>query len=344
MKNVLFIISSIQNIGGSERVAITIANNLSKHFNVTILSRGVKGKKNSYFLSKSVTDIKFYGGSIKFLAYTNRFVKNNNPDLIVIHTMTKLTPLLLLTGIKAHSIWSLEHTSYQFHSNFFKLLRMSLYQRLDNILVFTSDQKAIYDKINSNVNIIRNPSPYPITDKKYNSSSKTILSIGKLAHHKGYDMLISAWASVENEHPDWHLHIYGMGDDYKLLLNKIHALGLKNISLKGQTTNPLKAYQESSFYVMSSRFEGLPMVLIEAQSLGLPIVSFDCPTGPGEIVKDNVNGILVSQNSEDELAEAILYLIEHPSERAKMAIEAKNAALRFNTDSVINSWLKLINH
>lgn len=342
MKNILFIISGIHKLGGSERVAISLANELSKSYKVTILSRGNNSTKNAYPLIPAVNDIKIDGNNLAFIKHIKRYVKENSPDKIIIHTMSKLTPILLLSNLNIDSIWSLEHISFESHPKFYQLLRKLLYRKLEKVLVFTDSQKEIFLNYGNNVEIIRNPSPFPITTNTYNTDSKIIVSIGSLEHRKGFDMLIESWSIVSSKHPDWTLNIYGEGKDKDFLQSKINDLNIKNINLKGQVHDTCSVYDNASFYVMSSRFEGLPMVLIEAQSRGLPLVSFDCPTGPREIIENEKNGILVPPNDVQLLAISIIELIDDSQKRSNMSYVSKQNAENFTSNNVINSWIKLL--
>lgn len=339
MKKIFFIISSLQSLGGTERVVATLANHLCKVYDITILSQDLNIKDNAYPLDPSIKDIKSPKGSLNFILHIKKHIKYENPDFVVIHTMSKLTPILLLSGITARRLWSMEHISYEFHNKLFQQLRVLLYSKLDKVLVFTENQKEIYANFSTNVDIIKNPSPLDINNKAYNKDSKTIISIGRLTYQKGYDILIKSWAEIERSHPNWSLNIYGEGEDKKDLIRLIKKYSLKNIHLKGQTFDICSIYDSASFYVMSSRYEGLPMVLIEAQSRGLPIVSFDCPTGPNEIVKNGVNGILTPPNDYVCLSKNIDTLIKNPSIRSKMSTKSLELSKQFLTSEVAKSWI-----
>lgn len=342
MKHILFIISGIYKLGGSERVAISLANELSKSYKVTIISRGDKNTKNAYPLLPAVNDIKIDGNSLSFIKNINRYIRDNSPDKVIIHTMSKLTPIFLLSNLNIDSTWSLEHISFESHSKFYKYLRKLLYRKLEKVLVFTDSQKEIFVNFSDNVEIIKNPSPFSITTNSYDTDSKIIVSIGSLEHRKGFDMLIDSWSIVSREHPDWTLNIYGEGKDKDFLQSKINNLNIKNINLKGQVHDTCSIYDNASFYVMSSRFEGLPMVLIEAQSRGLPLVSFDCPTGPREIIENAKNGILVPPNDVQLLAINIVKLINDTQKRSNMSYTSKQNAEKFTINNVVNSWIKLL--
>lgn len=343
-KKILFIISSIEKLGGSERVATSIANELCHQFKISIVSRGNINQPSAYKIDPSIEDIRCKGSQLSYIKFIKEYIKNDNPDIVVIHTMSRLTPLLLMSGINAKSLWSLEHTSFEFHSLRMKILRRLFYRRLDNILVLTQTQKNIYHKMDKslNVTVMTNPSPFPISDNSYDEKSKIIISVGSLEYHKGFDLLIDSWSKIHANYSDWSVHIYGEGSEKNNLQNQIDELGIKNIHLKGQISDICNIYDTSSFFVMSSRYEGLPMVLIEAQARGLPLISFECQSGPAEIIENGVNGILVSSNNTNKMSEAIESLISNPGKRISMSNNSKRLSQKFLLSKVVNSWKKLI--
>lgn len=340
--NILFIINSLEKYGGTERVATNIANDLSYYHKVTILSKSFSSKKNAYLLNDSVNDIKFSGGSLVFVKKCKKYIDESNPCIVIIHTMSKLTPILLLAGIKNKRIWSVEHISYGFHNNLFRYLRNRLYKKLDRVITLTHEDSKNYQNITNKISIIPNASPLPIKKTINNSESKIIVSIGRLTFQKGYDLLIKAWLGVEKVHPDWMLHLYGEGEDKEKLEKMIMNYGIKNIVFKGLTSDVQAVYDSAAFYVMSSRYEGFGMVLIEAQSRGLPIVSFDCPSGPSEIVNDGVDGYLVKNGDIELLSRKVNYLIQYPNIRRDFSKNALVSAKRFESKIITNGWIDLI--
>lgn len=340
--HILFIINSLESKGGTERVASLLANWLSSFHELTILSKYFDGRKNAYWLDKSVNDIKLIGNDFTFISKCKQHILQSNPDLIIIHTMSKLTPVLLLRDIKANNIWSLEHISYNFHSCLFRYLRQKLYRKLDKVITLTHEDAKNYDFVSDKLSVIANSNSLPIRKSVNSLDSKIVVSIGRLTYQKGYDLLIKSWALVEKKHPDWSLHIYGEGKDEGNLKRLISNYKLKNVVFKGLTSSVQAAYDEAAFYVMSSRFEGFGMVLIEAQSRGLPIVSFDCPSGPAEIISEGIDGYLVENGNVKMLAERIAYLIDNGSMRQVLSANALISAKRFEPEQIINQWITLI--
>jgi len=337
---IVFLIASLEGFGGTNRVATLLTNKLSSYYEVAILSRYCCN--NTYLLDRAVADIKFAGNNLSFIKQCNQYIEQNNPDIVIVHTMSKLTPVLLLSGIKAKNIWSIEHISYEFHSWIFQQLRKRLYSKLDKIITLTNHDAVNYKQFSNNVKVIANATPIEIKNKTYQAKSQTIVSIGRLTYQKGYDRLVEACSLVEKKYPDWSFHIYGEGEDREKLEQMIRDYKLSNISLKGMTNDIQSIYDNAAFYVMSSRFEGFGMVLIEAQSRGLPIVSFDCPSGPAEIISEGIDGYLVENGNVEMLAERIAYLIDNESIRQAFSANALISAKRFEPEQIINQWITLI--
>ena len=205
--------------------------------------------------------------------------------------------------------------------------------------------KAYQRKFNGikNITYIYNPSPfeneYGVENKK---RENTIISVGRLTKVKGFDLLLDAWKSIEHIHQSWSLEIVGSGEEYELLNLKINKLKLKNVKILPFTKNIEEYYKKASIYVLSSRYEGFPMVLLEAQSYGVPIVSCDCETVPREIINNNVDGILVEKNNVIELANAITYLIKNPKKRDEFSENAIKNSKKFTTDKIIEKWEVII--
>lgn len=189
------------------------------------------------------------------------------------------------------------------------------------------------------------PNLLPFSPEKGSSClEKRIISIGRYSEQKGYDRLIEAWIKVNRKHPDWHIRIYGEGQDRNSLQELIEKHHIENsFSLCPPTKSIQEKYLESSIYVMSSRFEGLPMALLEAMACGVPCISFDCPYGPAEIITPEEDGILVKNGNTDELADAICRLIEDTDKRIRMGKQAQKNIQRYSREEVMKLWDELFN-
>jgi glycosyltransferase involved in cell wall biosynthesis len=215
-----------------------------------------------------------------------------------------------------------------------KYLYISKY---DKFIVLTKADLQNWKKY-PNVEFIYNILPFYPKETAF-LNAKRVISVGRLALQKGYDMLVEAWEKVYQIYPDWKLDIFGEGEDYDFLCQLISSKKLEHvIMINTPTKNIISEYLNSSIYVMSSRYEGFPMVLLEDMSCGLPCVAFNCPDGPLEIITDNEDGFLVGNGNIQEMAEKIMLLIENEDLRKKMGIKAKENVKRFSPDIIMKEW------
>ena len=213
-------------------------------------------------------------------------------------------------------------------------------KRLDKFIVLTDEDRRNWNELD-NVAVIPNPLPFmpeitnPLTKKR-------VIAVGRYVYQKGFDMLLKAWTIVEKVCPDWTLTIFGDGNrlEYETMVEELK-LDKSRCKILGPTGQIQAEYMKSSLLVMSSRFEGFGMVLVEAMACGLPVVSFDCPCGPKDIIHDGVDGLLVESGNVEKLGEAMIWMIQHPEKRESMAIEAINNVKRFQMDNIAKQWKQL---
>lgn len=215
-------------------------------------------------------------------------------------------------------------------------------KQLDALVVLTQYDAESWKEVKT-AKVIPNPSPF--IPKQFSSCrNKRIISVGRLSEQKGYDMLIDAWQMVSKKHPDWELNIYGEGLLKDKLEMQIKENGLnKTLHICKPTSDIAEKYIESSIYVMSSRFEGFGLVLIEAMACGVPCISFDCPYGPSDIIRQNEDGLLIENGNVAKLAEALIYLIEHEDVRIRMGNAAKTNSQRYMPEQIMNLWIEFFN-
>lgn len=189
------------------------------------------------------------------------------------------------------------------------------------------------------------PNPLPLTGKPVpEAREKIVLALGRFHPQKGYDRLIPAWKSVAAKHPDWSLHLYGAGGEKERYAEMVRREGLAGrIRIQDAVQGVEPLLDSASLYVLSSRYEGFPLVLLEAMQRGLPCVSVDCPSGPREIIRDGEDGFVVPDADLGALADKVNYLIEHPAERTAMGIRARENIKRYAPDAIMKQWVALFN-
>lgn len=340
---ITFIINSLKDKSGTERVACLLANLFVERLGhqVSIINRDTSYENVSYPINKQVEVIPLSGNLLGFYKKTQKKITSQQPDCIIIHNMGKLSLLCSLLSKKNSRIISVEHVAFPSRLWYVKLLSKVLYKKYDKVVTLSYKDSTFYKK--EKTCVIHNISPFEkMEGREYDTDSKTIVSIGRLTYQKNFEALIKAWSRIEGDLPQWKMEIYGKGEDYHMLKENIQQLNIKRLFLKGESKNVSQVYQNASFYVLSSRFEGLPMVLIEAQSYALPIVSFDCPYGPSEVVKHSENGLLVENQNINQLAEAIKLLAKSPERRQLYSQKAKEHSIKFSSENILKQWEKLL--
>ena len=315
-------------------------------------------RNKSYFHPKNL--IKF---PLHYLRL-RKTIKRIQPDIVITPHYGPGYLMLPFIYPKAKKIREF-HSSRYFESRARKknrsLIKKWLYalndfieKKYDKLIVLTPDEQQHFKSNNTQVipNGITPPlegSPGAVKSPLEGGlrgvlPNNTIISAGRIASVKGYEKLIKAWAIVNQKHPDWKLEIYGSGENSYVnkLQKQIDKLGLQEaICLCGQTDQMQKKMQESQAYVMSSLTECFPMVLLEAQVVGLPVISFDCPYGPKNIITHGKDGLLVENQNSDKLAEAIIQLIENTDLRKKMGKQAQLNVQKLNQENIMQQWITL---
>ena len=212
--------------------------------------------------------------------------------------------------------------------------------RLDKLVVLTETDKDAWSELD-NVVAIPNPSPFipisvsPLTEKR-------VIAVARYSYEKGIDLLLRAWAEVENYCDDCRLDVFGDGDRTPYV-DQMNQLGIDKTrcQLHGRTDDVEKEYCNSSIFVLSSRFEGFGMVIVEAMACGLPVVAFDCPWGPRSIIQDGEDGLLVENGNWLSLAQGIISMMQDADKLKEMANAAQRNVQRFNMDNIAKHWKQL---
>ncbi|MDM8153175.1 glycosyltransferase family 4 protein [Bacteroides gallinaceum] len=213
-------------------------------------------------------------------------------------------------------------------------------RRFDKFVVLTEEDKGYWGNL-PNITVIPNANTFA-TSQAAALENKKVIAIGRYTYQKGFERLIEAWNILSPGFPGWKLDIIGNGEERDKLQDLIHAYHLDGqVTLVSPTKSIDKVYLDASLLAMSSRYEGLPMVLLEAQAFGLPIVSFACKCGPKDIVTDGETGFLAAENDIKGLAQQMAKLMENTQLRKQMGRKAKEASRRYAEDAVMAKWTAL---
>lgn len=359
MRKVSFVTTDITQPAGTERVIINLSNYFSSHgVLVELHSLSTSGGTAFYELDDRIkiihhglsdysTENNFFIKAFRKLTNTLRVkscLKSINGDFIIGTGKHINTYLAVFKKSKQHKIIGCEHFAYNAPmSRFTKAIRNYFYKKLDYLVVLTEKDREFYSRFVSNVYCIPNSySFYP--ENSSSLDNKIVLAIGRHTPQKGYDLLLPVWKEVAAEYPDWTLHIIGTGPLLKERESQAASLNLKEtVKFLPPAKDIVNRYLESSVFVMPSRYEAFPMVLLEAEACGLPCVAYDCDTGPGEIIRHGEDGFLVPVGDANQFKEQLTKLISNATLRNEMAKAARQNVKRFGIDEIGGLWEKLFN-
>ena len=367
----VYVTPALYMAGGVERVLTTKANYFAEHFgyDITIILSEGKGKPLFYPLSEKITvinlDVNFEElwtcSLVKkvfvYLKKQRRFRKLLTAELM------RLRPDITVSMLRReinfiNEIPDGSHKVGELHINranyrnfnteqagfgkrlFSKLWSHSLVEhlkKLDRLVVLTEKDREAWTELDRVVAI---PDPLPFVPKAVSPlTKKRVVAIARYSHEKGIDLLLRAWAEVEKQQTGWRLDVYGDGDRtaYEQLMDELQ-IDRGRCRLHPRTNDVERVYCQSSIFVLSSRFEGFGMVIIEAMACGLPVVSFDCPWGPRSIITDGEDGLLAENGDAVNLAKQLHSLMDDSARRKDMAQAALCNVRRFRVESITQQW------
>ena len=354
MKNIAIVINNITLRAGTERAVCNLSNMLSQSgkYKPYIISLNSNSGEAAYKIGNDVklfhlnlplykykiTRLKLYFSMVNLIK--DICIKENIK--IVIGTSSGINiSLFFLKGII--KVIACEHMNYMAASISSRILRKIIYRYLNAVIVLTISDSKHYLYLKK-LFIIPNSVSFEITEYS-NLSNKVILAIGRFTYQKGFDLLINAISLIKDFFIGWEIKIIGSGEDKEKLINQINFFKLENIiKLYPPTENIIQEYLNSCFFVLSSRFEGFPFVMIEAHSCGLPVISFNCPEGPSEFINHNIDGIIIENGNIKELSKAILNLIKDEEKRKFLGHNAIKNSEKYKPENIYPLWENLIDN
>ncbi|MDQ6641023.1 MAG: glycosyltransferase family 4 protein [Actinomycetota bacterium] len=228
------------------------------------------------------------------------------------------------------------------HTRQLEVLRKAV-PKLDGYVMLTEADRHDYQRdlgpIDTELAVIRNAVSWELDPRPADPENKVIIAAGRMVARKAFGRMIKGFAPVARTHPDWQLHIYGRGVRHDPLLQIVSDLGLESqVMLKGYTRDVQEAFRSASICAMSSTSEGFPMVLIEAMHVGLPLIAFDCPRGPGEAIVHGRNGLLIPEGPVEAFTDGLRTLVEDVELRRRMGGFALEDAQQYTVEKISGDW------
>lgn len=375
---IIYILKSFAQLAGTERVVADKINYLAQNgYIITLVTYEQGNHPLAYTLFHNVKHIDLntrfftlykyplFARSIYYFKLLRIFrkrlqktVNEQKPDYIITTTYSlKVAKDILRVKGNARTIMEshISHDSVIRHHDFkknslsrfiFKLYdkrNLRILREFDHFITLTKEDSIQWNKCGIWTKVIPNPvTKYPEDIPPKKICRNRIIAAGRLNHQKGFDKLIDAFSLISPKYPNWRIDIFGQGELERELSSQIISKGLEGrITIHQPTMNIYKEYLQSDFYVLSSKFEGFGLVLIEAMSCGIPVVSFDCPYGPKEIVTDSQEGFLVENGNVGQLAEKMEWMINHEEERTIMGEQARITAKKYEINRIMIEWEKL---
>lgn len=366
--HILFTITSLSS-GGAERVTANLSNEwIKRGYEVTIVT--IASKKDDFYElnskinriglnldNNSANPLQAIIANTKRIISIRKVLKKIKPDFVIgMMPVSAVLTIIASMGLKNRIIACERNYPPMSELNrFWAKLRRITYPKAAVVTAQTSEiAKWIKDNIKVKVvEVIPNPIVFPLPNNNPIIKPESIvakedlllLAVGKLKKQKGLDLLISAFCALHEQFPEWKLVIIGDGKMKSSLENVINERKLVNkILLPGRVGNIADWYNRADIYVMSSRFEGFPNTLAEAMAHGCPVISYDCPTGPSDLIRNDINGVLVKQTgSIDALVSALTELMINENKRNQLSEKAVEVRETYSLPKILTKWDTIFN-
>ncbi|MEG1410487.1 MAG: glycosyltransferase family 4 protein [Romboutsia sp.] len=344
---ILFIINNINQVGGIDRVLNGLSNYFTEKFNYKVEILSIYTKKSELFYKYNDL-VKITHGCKQLTNNKKQLIKdikslllNCDADIIItFHGFISTSVLLNKKILKNKKIIVTEHVDYFDSTKIRRMIRAILYRKADKVIVLTNKSKNLYDRFLNNVQVIQNPISFT-SNKELNLENQKIISVGRLEKVKGFDKLIEIFKRLPDKYKDWKLDIIGDGIEREKLEMMINRYNLQDrVKIKHFTKNILDEYLNASIYALTSEYEGLGLVLIEAKECGLPCISFDIDASK-EVIENNKDGILAKKGDLDDFVKKLTFLIENLEVRKQYGLNGKKNAEKYNIFKVCEKWKQL---
>lgn len=349
-----FLVYDIHFGGGAERVTANIANQMVRNgHQVTIVSLSRFKPSNIFTIDNRISieylNLNFENRfnilhKIESVFKVNSFVRKytNQSILLGIGTFPSLIVALLPKRKNIKTI-GCQHNSYSFAKHIWQFLRKLFFHRLDALVSLTDQDLPKLKRLNPNSFVIPNAISF-FPEKQAKLENKIILAIGRMDYNKGYDLMLDVFEKLALTKPDWNLRIIGDGPLKVKINSRVEKSHLNNrIEILPPTNKIMNQYLQASVYLMTSRTEALPMVLLEAKACGLPIICFNCETGPSDIINNNKDGYLIDCFNIKLMAEKLAILCSDEEIRKRFGNSGRKSITKFLPEEITQKWEMLFN-
>lgn len=355
---ILYIAPDITDSGGISRVVSLKANYLVSEmdYQVSILSVNDCRSIRFYDFNPIIKwfNIKETDNIFLFLRNYIRFIKNTisqeKPDIIVVcdavlwlfipwFIKTKI-PIIFETHFSVFFKKSKNNSIYnKFRSKLVRFFKQRAIDKFTCFVTITNEENK--ERRSKNAMVIPNPLSFIIKTKAALVNKKA-MAVCMNPYVKGLDRLLAVWSRIIEKHPDWVLDIYGQWEANAACIKIATDLKISNnVNFLPPTKAIQNSYNQSSLFLMTSRYEVFPMVLLEAMASGVPCVAYNCPSGPRAIIDEGINGFLIEDENQDHFIQKLELLIEDENLRIQMGINAQKSVAKYNIDSVMKKWDEL---
>ncbi|HJD15957.1 MAG TPA: glycosyltransferase family 4 protein [Candidatus Enterococcus stercoripullorum] len=362
VKKIIVYIDSLNASGGMERIVYNLINHWKQKYEIVLITKdngkcyygqlknirmhSINNPKNLNMNNRLSRVLITAINMFKSIHFLKKMIFKNITEDTIVYTVTPLNVFeLFLAGVDPKRIVASEHGSAYGINKVYKMIKKIVYPKVKAISVPNKMDTDYY--IKSGYNAVYIPHILYIDNRNEDKNSlenHIILNVGRLTPDKRQELLIRAWEK-NDEKNDWELWIAGEGELKEYLEKLVKELNLSDsVKFISASKNIEDIYRKASFFAFSSRFEGFGLVLLEAMSYGIPCLSFDCPSGPRDIIQDNYNGYLIQNNNVEMYIKALKKIsTSNTEDRRKMGNQAWSTFLNWDNKEILKKWEELFN-
>ncbi len=344
MKKIVLVIKDAYSYAGTENICNFMSECFGENHDVTIYS--IQGGDKPFYPFTCVTKIESFHRENNPIRAIARRIHQEQFEAIFIISMGRLSVMfalhsLLMRRSKKGRFYACEHIAINSFNRAVRLLKFLTLHFYDKVIVLTDKDHRQFTSWKINSLTIPNPVRFKNYERCYRT--RQMLAVGRLDHQKGFDLMLPIWQDFVSKNPGWTLVIAGKGEQRHALEGQVRKLKISgSVMLTGKVTNIDDYYRDSDIVLMTSRYEGLPLVLLEAKSWSLPVIAYDCPTGPREIITPGEDGFLIAPNDQQHFVAKLNQLARDDALFYTMCRKTRTTCQRFDESVIKQAWLSLV--